>query len=559
MSELTSKLHPSASRGAYLLLSCLLASACGSSSTGGSSSTPTGGAGNSSGNSSGASAGASSGGATNASGGANSGGENSLAGASGMNAVGGSGVANGGSSATNGGAAGASTGSTDVAVTSHPVSVSTGKVFNVVDDFFNDGFVPPSPLANFGFHTPIIPLQSADGGLDVAWLDYSDGKSAPFELPMTGMIYITHIDAGLTTGTTVATGITSYRLLGFTVDPSGNFYIAYNADHPFKSSVANDANNVNGNELRIAKATGTSFDTKAWDTIVFGDQDNTKDMSKGNAGAAGSGVLAFDTVNQKLVIYVAHQMAWGDNGTRHQAGFFAYFDPGTGAELMPGGSLPLNTGAGWFYSHDFDQRLLIDNGTSYLLGHGDAFPRQLGLASFNLDGYTKSNASAFDESYFTIQGTEGDNDTNAETGQFIHLSDGRFAMIHTSSQGRTTRDVHVVLASSSGVMASDAWLTTNTGMIQATMPKLQVLNQELWVTYGLWDSTSRTNKTINWYSLLVDMNLKPASAVKPIPSVEFVAGSPLFTFAAGPNAGSAGWVSGNAMHTLTVNVASVTH
>ena len=116
-----------------------------------------------------------------------------------------------------------------------------------------------------------------------------------------------------------------------------------------------------------------------------------------------------------------------------------------------------------------------------------------------------------------------------------------------------------MLASSAGVKASDAWLTTNTGNTQATMPKLEVLNQELWVTYGLWDSTDRTNKTINWYSLLVDMSLKPASAVKAIPGVEFVAGSPLFKFAAGPNAGKVGWVSGNAMHTLTVNVAAITH
>jgi len=548
MNELTSKLNLHASRRAGLLLSCLLAAACGSHSDGGGN-----GAADASGGASPASGGSA--GSANANGGTAS----DAAGAGGMSSQAGTASTSGGTSSASGGSAGASLGPASVTVTSFPVSVSSGQVFNVADDFFNDGFVPPSPLANFGFHTPIIPLQSADGGLDVAWLDYSGGKSAPFELPAIGMINLTHIDAALTTGTTVATGIQSYRLLGFTVDPSGNFYIAYNADHPFKNNIANDANNVNGNELRVAKSTGSSFATKAWDSLVFGDQDNTKDMSKGNAGAAGSGVLAFDSVNQKLVVYVAHQMAWGDNGTRHQAGFFAYLDPATGTELPPGGSLPLNTGAGWFYSHDFDQRLLVENGTSYLLGHGDAFPRQLGLASFNLDGYTKNNASAFDESYFAIDGTEGDNDTNAETGQFIHLADGRFAMIHTSSQGRTARDVHVVLASSSGVMASDAWLTSNTGMIQATMPKLQMLNQELWVSYGLWDATSRTNKTITWYSLLVDMNLEPASVVNPLANVEFVAGSPLFSFAAGPNAGSVGWVSGNAMHTLTVNVASVTH
>ncbi|HWZ93028.1 MAG TPA: hypothetical protein VNW92_29385 [Polyangiaceae bacterium] len=567
MNELASNLHfGSARRRACLVLSCLLVSGCVSGSDGpsasnrGDSAGADGGSGSSNAQGGGAQGGAFATSGSSAAGSMNAtGGFNSTAGTGAASSLGGSGTTAGGAGPNGGGggAAGAGTGPADVAVASHPVSVSSGKVFNVADDFFNDGFIPPSPLANFGFHAPIIPLQRADGGLDVAWIDYSGGKGAPMELPAVGMINVTHIDPGLTTGTTVATGIQSYRLLGFTVDPSGNFYIAYNADHPFKNSISGDANNVNGNELRIAKSNGASFDTKAWDSLVFGDQDNTKDKSKGNAGAAGSGVLGFDTVNQKLVIYVAHQMAWGDNGTRHQAGFFAYFDPGTGKELAPGGSLPLNTGAGWFYSHDFDQRLLIDNGTSYLLGHGDAFPRQLGLASFNLSGYTNDNASTFDQSYFAIDGNEGDNNTNAETGQFIKLSDGSFAMVHTSSQGRSARDVHVVLASSTGVKTTDAWLTSNTGNIQATMPKLEILNQELWLSYGLWDSTNRTNKTINWYSLLVDMSLKPASQVLAISGVEFVAASPLLKFASGPNAGNVAWVSGNSAHTLTVNVASV--
>ena len=63
----------------------------------------------------------------------------------------------------------------------------------------------------------------AGGALDVAWLDYTGGKGKPFALSAPGMIYITHIDPTLGTGTTVATGISSYRLLGFTVDPSGAF------------------------------------------------------------------------------------------------------------------------------------------------------------------------------------------------------------------------------------------------------------------------------------------------------------------------------------------------
>ena len=446
----------------------------------------------------------------------------------------------------------------------HPVALSAGKAFNDAEDFFDDGFIPPSPLANFGFQAPIIPVVHDDGSLDVAWLDYTGGKGKPFALPAPGMIYITHIDPTLGSGTTVATGISSYRLLGFTIDPSGAFYLAYCADHPFKTDIKDDPNNVDGNELKVAKSTSADFTSKVWDTLVFGDQDNVKDASKGNAGAAGSGVLSFDATNQKLVLYVAHQMAWGDNGadngTRHQAGYFGYFDPATGTQTKAGGSDPKHTGAGWFYSHNFDQRLLIDKGVAYTLAHGDAFERQLGFAAWTLDSYTKKNNTTFDKSYFTIAGDEGDNETDTETGQFIKLADGRFAIVHTTAQGRSARDVRIVLADgTSGATLSEAWLTTNSGNIQATMPKVELLdNLFLFVTYGLWDSTKRTNKSIDWYWLALNAaDLKPIGNGKAPAGVEFVKSAPLFRFSGGPYATSVGWVSGNALHTLSVNVATL--
>ena len=550
MNDLTSKLRSlgGATSGSACLFACfLLLASCGSKSDAGAR------PGNGGANDEAGASGSNAGGATGTAGSANgsSGAPPSGGGSAGANQAGQAGGA---------GQAGAGPIS-DVSITSHPVALSAGKAFNVAEDFFDDSFIPPSPLANFGFQTPIIPAVRADGALDVAWLDYSSGKGKPFALSAPGMIYITHIDPMFATATTVATGISSYRLLGFTIDPSGAFYIAYCADHPFKSAVMDDPNNVDGNELKVAKSTSADFTNKVWDTLVFGDQDNKKDQSKGNAGAAGSGVLAFDAMNQKLVLYVAHQMAWGDkgadNGVRHQAGYFGYFDPATGAQAAPGGSDPKHTGAGWFYSHNFDQRLLIDQGVSYTLAHGDAYERQLGFAAWTLDSYTKKNNTTFDQPYFKIAGTEGDNQTDSETGQFIKLTDGRFVAVHTTSQGRTARDVRMVIANgTTGATLSEAWLTTNTGNVQATMPKLEVLGDKLFVSYGLWDSTQRANKKIDWYSMLVDLALKPLGPAKPAVGVEFVTSSPLFRFAAGPSTGSVGWVSGNATHTLSVNVAS---
>jgi len=497
--------------------------------------------------------------AGNSSSAGNSGAGNASAGNAGLAGGGSSGAAGTSSSGGSSGALGqAGAIGSGTSITAHSIALSAGKAFNVAENFFDDGFVPPSPLANFGFQTPIIPVVRADGGLDVAWLDYTGGKGKPFALPAPGMIYITHIDPTFATGTTVATGISSYRLLGFTIDPSGAFYLAYNADHPLKSATDDDPNHVDGNELKVAKSASADFTTKVWDTLVFGDQDNTKEGAKGNAGAAGSGVLGFDAVNQKLVLYVAHQMRW-DDGVRHQAGYFGYFDPATGKQTAAGGNNTSQTGAGWFYSHNFDQRLLIDQGVSYTLAHGDAFPgRQLGFSAWTLDSYTKKNNTSFDQSYFMIAGEEGANKTDTETGQFIKLADGRFVIVHTTSQGRSARDVRILLANgTTGATLAEAWLTTNTGNIQATMPKVEILGENLFVSYGLWDSTERTNKKIDCYSLLVDLTLKPLGAAKAATGIQFVRSSPLFRFPAGPSAGSVGWVSGNALHTLSVNVASL--
>ena len=566
MNELSPKLRslcsaaPSAA-AAWLFVSCLMLGACSSNSDGGAQ--PTGGGANAAGT------GTASAGTGTASGGSSSAGTGSGLPGGGSNASGGSNGASGapssgaggGTSQGNAGQGGAGPVS-NVSLTPHAVPLDAGKAFNVAENFFDDGFIPPSPLANFGFQTPIIPIVRADGALDVAWLDYTNYKGKPFALPSPAMIYITHIDAALGTGTTVATGITSYRLLGFTSDPSGAFYLAYCADHPQKNATDGDYNAVNGNELRIAKSTSADFTTKAWEKLVFGDQDNNTVGSKGEPGAGGSGVLGFDLVNQKLVLYIAHQMTWSDDTTankiqRHQAGYFGYFDPSTGEQTKAGGSNTSQTGAGWFYSHNFNQRLLIDNGVSYTLAHGDAYDRQLGFAAWTLDSYTKKNDTTFDQSYLKIAGAEGNNKTDTETGQFIKLDDGRFVIVHTTAQDRTARDVRILLANgTTGATLSEAWLTTNTGNIQAMMPKLERLGDKLLVTYGLWDSTQRTNKKIDWSSQLVDLTLKPVGTAKVATGIEFAPSSPMFRFPAGPSAGAVGWVAGTALHTLSVNVAS---
>ena len=209
----------------------------------------------------------------------------------------------------------------------------------------------------------------------------------------------------------------------------------------------------------------------------------------------------------------------------------------------------------WFYSHDFNQRLVVDGSTLYTLAHGDAYSRQLGFSAFTKAKYVANDTTVFDKGYWTIPGATGDNTTNAETGQFFRLANGQFAIAHTSSDGRSARDVRLVLAdAATGAPGTNAWLTTNAANQQAVMPKIGALGKRIFLSYGVWNSSNRTNHQITWYGQLVDTTLTPVAAAKQISGVEFVAGQPFVSFAGGPNAGALGWVSGNGQGGLTVNV-----
>jgi hypothetical protein len=456
-----------------------------------------------------------------------------------------------------GGAGEASTLLKRFSVSSYPLAVGSGKVFSLAANFFDDRFVPAAPVSNYGFPAPVTPVANADGSLDVAWLNYAGGGALPSAsgLAAPGAVFITHVNADLSAGATVDTGIKTYRLLGFTRDGAGNFYLAYNADSPFKTSKQGDPNNVDGNELRVARSASPNFGARKWETIVFGNVDNTQPNSAGGPGTAGSGVLGFDPQNKVLVSYVAHDMAWDLNGVRHQAGILRLIDSASGAVLAPSNGNPWETGSGWFYSHDFNQRLVVDGGTYYTLAHGDAYARRLGFAAFTKAKYLANDSTVFDQGYWTIPGSIGDNDTNAETGQFFRLDATRFAIAHTSSDGRSARDVRLVLAAAAnGVPSANAWITANAANQQAVMPKIGPLGTRIFLSYGIWDSSSRTNHAITWYGQLLDQTLKPVADPVKLTGVEFIAAQPLFTFPSGPNAGQLGWVSGNAQGGMTVNV-----
>jgi hypothetical protein len=139
----------------------------------------------------------------------------------------------------------------------------------------------------------------------------------------------------------------------------------------------------------------------------------------------------------------------------------------------------------------------------------------------------------------------------------IHLGDGRFAIVHTSSQGRGARDVRLVFAngtSGTADAASDHWLTTNEGTTHAPMLKVEQLGDYLLVTYALWDSMK--GHQLAWQATLLDAKGRHRRSAQTVPDVEVVDAAPLFRFKGGSNAGSVGWVSDNAARTMSIRVAS---
>jgi hypothetical protein len=138
-------------------------------------------------------------------------------------------------------------------------------------------------------------------------------------------------------------------------------------------------------------------------------------------------------------------MLWGD-GVRHQAGFIGFLNEK--GKQQPGGS-------GWFYSHNFDQRLIVADSDFCALAHGDAFPRALGFSRWSSSG----NKLA-DETYHTIPGESGENVTNCQTGGFVGLPNRRYAVIFASSNERKAHDICIKILDESGKIVREKWLTT---------------------------------------------------------------------------------------------------
>jgi hypothetical protein len=238
-------------------------------------------------------------------------------------------------------------------------------------------------------------------------------------------------------------------------------------------------------------------------TRIFGAIDLKVEKSKGGPGGAGTARMVYNEKAGHIGFYLAHNMLWGD-GVRHQAGFIGFINEK--GKRLPGGN-------GWFFSHNFDQRLIASGGDFYALAHGDAYPRALGFSRWSGNGGKKLAGS----NYHTIPGESGANKTNCQTGGLVALPGGRFAVVFASLNEREGHDICIQILDSSGQTTKERWLTENGERDgSSTYPRIARYGEHIFVAWHDSDKSGlqhivvdRSLETVVPQSSLEEVKLSP--------------------------------------------------
>lgn len=300
------------------------------------------------------------------------------------------------------------------------------------------------------------------------------------------------------------------RIMGFTKDTDGNYYVATGVDEDDVVDETYPPNEIHRSDIvRIVK----------FDIHGCVQMESDVDMARG----------AFDDGSEIIVnpmVAASSRLVWGGgrlllthghntepdpalDGTRHQKAITTLLNATDGS---------VTRDATMWVSHSFDQRALYD-GTGFVELHlGDAYPRTIALSHYNDDG----GEGAY--SAYTIKGAEGDNNTFTRLGSIVQTSDPTFGILALFSTERTptdegddqirgTRDVafvrvrsdfyeydtgeavveqagateHVVVSKGESVTNYVRWLTDLGADVHAERPRMTLLESgELLVLYEQW-------------------------------------------------------------------------
>jgi hypothetical protein len=242
-------------------------------------------------------------------------------------------------------------------------------------------------------------------------------------------------------------------LLGFSRVPGKDLYVA-----------GHSKDNASGNrncEYWVGGFNGQG--KQLFDTLIFGEKSSEELHSKGYPGQAGSARIIYNESAGNFGVYVSHTMKWPDN-VRHQAGYFSLLTPA-------GKNSTIN---GWYVSHNFDQRLVVNQGDYYMLAHGDAYPRALVFSK-----WSGSGKKVFELNYHTIPGTHGDNETHCQTGGLLVMDKKGSAVVFASANERKSHDVCVVQIDATGKEVRSKWLTEYPAGTKGSFPRIASFGKKL--------------------------------------------------------------------------------
>jgi hypothetical protein len=326
---------------------------------------------------------------------------------------------------------------------------------------------------NYGYRPEVLLTPMPGGAYSLVWHD-----------PSAQTIRLMACDAKNKKTTTVAPDFLAgaHSLLGCAHTGKNNTYvIGYSRDNP-----------VGGKDFAFHLCGIAADGTKIFDQLVFGDKAPTEVGSKGEPGAAGTGRVIYNEATNTVGYYLAHQQRWPD-GVRHQGGYIG--------SLQPNGT-NLTKADGWFFSHNFDQRLISSGSSFYALAHGDSYPRALGMSRWNIAGGVLTKQ--FDVQYHKIPGTGGDNRTDCLTGGLVELNGGKhFAALFATSNERKAQDVGITLVDANGLVVTTRWLTTYQEGQKATFPRIARYEQQV---FAAWEECLGASIRLRVMLLSPDLN-----------------------------------------------------
>lgn len=384
------------------------------------------------------------------------------------------------------------------------------------------------PNSNYGLTSYITFEVNNDNTLDILWVESDDTKHLS-RVSIETESLVEHIAINSKVNTTG-------KILGFEKIGEDEFVIGYTKDNEF-----GDADN---------EAWYTAFNRTAeiFSTRIFGEMSTEDVGSKGEPGAAGSAVIRYNPDNNILNVYLAHKQKYND-GVRHQGGWVGFLDCNNGEVVMKNNDS--HVGSGWFYSHNFDQRsILSSDGYFYLLSHGDAYPRALGVSKI---GHENGFDAKFE--YYTLQdGSTGDNFTNSNTGDLVELSNGNVAIVFSTGEKRDQRDLRLAIVSgfnsdsTEPMLYRETWITVNTTEYVGWGAKIAQYGDYILVGWNQYDGNNSATAS---YLKLLDINGDLISDTEMLDDVCFYPAQSIQTTSDGKYLV---WISAHGENNLRVNL-----